>query len=206
MKLSLQINEKSALQKFFVIMTSIVILSAAGLSGAYAQTLGSHNGQGNQYSQHGNSTGHHGSYSGTGTFSRNGTVNSMNAFNHTKTGYSRGNNATSDHMLPQGSTSPSTSAITSNVTSSVSIPSWVKSNAKYWSEKQLADSDFISGLQYMIQQGILKVPPTAVNSTGTAQIPSWLRSNANLWSSGQISDSEFVQGIQYLITNGMIQQ
>lgn len=213
MRLPSQINRKiSSRQTLFVIVTAIAMFSAAGLSGAYAQVPGMHQGQGGQgqqFLQHGNFTSHQRTQGSShmGTFMRNGTVNGMNSFNHTRTGYPMKNNVTLPiHMqAPQKPVLYSTGATTANTTNT-SIPSWVKSNAKLWSTNQIADSDFVSGLQYLIQQGILKVPPTHVNSTETAQIPSWLRNNANLWSTGQISDSDFIQGIQYLISNGMIKE
>jgi len=37
------------------------------------------------------------------------------------------------------------------------IPKWIKDNAKWWSEGLISDQDYINGLQYLIQQGILKV-------------------------------------------------
>lgn len=37
------------------------------------------------------------------------------------------------------------------------IPKWIKDNAKWWSEGSISDQDYINGLQYLIQQGILKV-------------------------------------------------
>ncbi len=40
---------------------------------------------------------------------------------------------------------------------STEIPQWVKNNAKWWSEGQIGNSDFIKGIQYLIQQGIIKV-------------------------------------------------
>lgn len=35
------------------------------------------------------------------------------------------------------------------------IPQWIKNNAKLWSEKQIGDSDFIKGIQYLINNNIL---------------------------------------------------
>ena len=40
---------------------------------------------------------------------------------------------------------------------SSSIPSWIKNTAKWWSEGQVSDSDFINGLQWLIDNNILKV-------------------------------------------------
>ena len=37
------------------------------------------------------------------------------------------------------------------------IPKWIKDNAKWWAEGLISDKDYISGLQYLISQGILKV-------------------------------------------------
>ena len=37
------------------------------------------------------------------------------------------------------------------------IPQWIRDNAKWWSEGLITDEDYISGLQYLIKQGILKI-------------------------------------------------
>ena len=85
------------------------------------------------------------------------------------------------------------------------IPSWVKKNAGYWATGQVGDSDFVSGVQYLVQQGIMKIPPsTAASSSSSQQIPSWIKTNAGWWSNGQISDSDFVKGIQYLVSSGIM--
>ncbi len=89
-------------------------------------------------------------------------------------------------------------------TSDYQIPAWIKNNAKWWSEGTIGDSDFVSGIQYLIKQGIMKIPKTQ-SGTGTSQtIPSWIKNNAKWWSEGTIGDSDFVSGIQYLITQGII--
>ncbi len=100
-----------------------------------------------------------------------------------------------------------TSTTSTNNTQNIVIPSWIKNNAKWWAQGQLADDQFIQGLQYMIQHGIIQVP-TQLGSTpttsGTQQIPAWIKNNAGWWASGQIGDGQFVQGLQYMITNGII--
>ncbi|NHI03956.1 Copper binding protein, plastocyanin/azurin family [Candidatus Nitrosotalea sp. TS] len=93
-----------------------------------------------------------------------------------------------------------------NTTQTTVIPSWIKNNAKWWSQGQLGDDQFVQGLQYMIQHGIIQIP-TQTGSTaasGTQQIPAWIKNNAGWWASGQIGDDQFVQGLQYMITNGII--
>ena len=85
------------------------------------------------------------------------------------------------------------------------IPSWIKNNAKWWSNGAIGDSDFVKGIQYLIEKGIMTLPPTAVSSTSPTTIPVWVKNDAKWWSGGQIGDSEFVKGMQYLVQVGIIQ-
>ena len=39
-----------------------------------------------------------------------------------------------------------------------SIPDWVKNNAKWWAEGNISEADYVSSLQYLINQGILSIP------------------------------------------------
>lgn len=90
-------------------------------------------------------------------------------------------------------------------TGQISIPAWVKNNAKWWSENSIDDSTFASGIQYMIKQGIIQIPATAQGQASPGvQIPQWVKTNAGWWSSGQIDDQTFVAGIQYLVKIGII--
>ncbi len=90
-------------------------------------------------------------------------------------------------------------------TTEIKIPTWVKNNAKWWSEGSIDDSTFAAGIQYLIQQGVIKIPPTQSGQTiQNVKIPAWVKNNAGFWSKGQIDDSTFVNGIQWLITNGII--
>ena len=88
----------------------------------------------------------------------------------------------------------------------ISIPSWIKNNAGWWSKDQIGDSDFVLGIQFLINEGIMRIPPSTPESTSemTNEIPSWIKNNAGWWSQGVITDTDFVSGIQWLITNGII--
>ena len=44
-----------------------------------------------------------------------------------------------------------------NVDNDISIPSWIKNNAKWWSEGQIDDETFVQGLQFLIKNQILRV-------------------------------------------------
>jgi hypothetical protein len=37
------------------------------------------------------------------------------------------------------------------------IPSWIKNNAGWWADGHIDDSSFVSGLQWLISNGIMKV-------------------------------------------------
>ncbi|GKS67767.1 hypothetical protein YTPLAS73_13140 [Nitrosarchaeum sp.] len=88
----------------------------------------------------------------------------------------------------------------------VLIPEWIRNNAKWWSEGTISDSDFVSGIQYLIKHNILNVPATEehADENNNQDIPSWIKNNAGWWANGVITDDDFVNGIQYMITNGMI--
>ena len=87
----------------------------------------------------------------------------------------------------------------------IKIPQWVKNNAGWWYQNQIDANTFAQGIQYLIQQGIIKIPSTTPGqATPGVQIPSWVKNDAGFWSEGQIDDQTFVAGIQWLITNGII--
>ena len=87
------------------------------------------------------------------------------------------------------------------------IPPWVKNNAEWWSQGLIDDSDFISGIEFLIQNDIMQISTvsSSISSGGDKEIPSWIRNNADWWSQGLISDDDFVKGIQYLVEHGIIQ-
>jgi len=37
------------------------------------------------------------------------------------------------------------------------IPSWIKNNADWWSQGLITDDDFVKGIQYLVEQGIIQV-------------------------------------------------
>ncbi|MFB5597457.1 MAG: peptidase [Nitrosopumilaceae archaeon] len=86
----------------------------------------------------------------------------------------------------------------------VQIPDWVRNNAGWWAAGSIGDSDFASGIEFMIKEGIIQVPPTESTGTGESVIPEWVRNNAAWWADGLISDDDFAGGLQFLIANGII--
>jgi len=84
------------------------------------------------------------------------------------------------------------------------IPIWVKNNANWWHQRQIDDSDFISGIEYLIEQNIINMPKTEVSDSVSTEVPDWIRDVAGFWGQNSISDAEFVQSVQWLISNGIM--
>ena len=90
-----------------------------------------------------------------------------------------------------------------------SIPSWIKNNAKYWSDDKIDDATFATGIGYLINQGVINAnviasADSSISIDEQIQIPSWIKNNAKYWSEGGIGDSDFLSGIQYLVNNDVI--
>ena len=84
------------------------------------------------------------------------------------------------------------------------IPAWIKNTALWWAEGEIDDASFIQGLQFLITQGILVVPPTESTADGSGPIPSWIKNTALWWAEGEIDDASFIQGLQFLIRSGVL--
>jgi len=51
-----------------------------------------------------------------------------------------------------------TATLTINVgQAATSIPSWIKNNAGWWADGQIDDNSFVTGLQWLISNGIMKI-------------------------------------------------
>ena len=86
------------------------------------------------------------------------------------------------------------------------IPEWVKNNASWWSERQISQSEFTNGLEFLINEGIIYIPSTEPGIPGPDKtIPDWVRNTGGWWSDGQIPDSGFINAMKYLIEIGIIE-
>jgi hypothetical protein len=84
------------------------------------------------------------------------------------------------------------------------IPDWIKNNAGWWAAGSIDDDSFLNGISYLIQNGIIVIPPTDAGTEGGA-VPEWVKNTAGWWADGTIDDGTFVNAIQYLIKEGLIQ-
>ena len=84
------------------------------------------------------------------------------------------------------------------------IPDWIKFYAQNWAIGGISDTEFMSGLNFMIQNKIIVLPNLDNNSLSTGDVPSWFRNTALWWSSDLISQQEFINSIKYLIREDII--
>lgn len=90
------------------------------------------------------------------------------------------------------------------ITKPAVIPDWVKNNASWWSTGDIADTDFASGIKFLIENGIMKVDPPTSTNISSGSIPDWVKNNARGWAEGKISDDDFLSGVYFMIQNGII--
>ena len=89
--------------------------------------------------------------------------------------------------------------------SDFTVPSWIKNNAGWWADDQINDDSFVSGIQWMITNDVVILPPTELGEgDGENVIPRWVKSTAGWWSNDEINDSTFVAALRYLIGEGII--
>ena len=107
-----------------------------------------------------------------------------------------------EHGLPEGKATAYQAARYDKVSSDKIIPSWVKNNARWWTEGNLDDSDFYLSVQYLIKEGIIEIPETVSDSSMIA--PDWVKISAGWWVDGLTSDEDFIKQVEYLIKRQMI--
>ena len=87
------------------------------------------------------------------------------------------------------------------------IPTWIRTNAAWWAGNQINDTTFVSGIQYLIEEGILSVHQTdsSISQEPTSnEVPNWVKNNADWWAQGLLSDGDFLKGIEFLVKNRII--
>jgi hypothetical protein len=99
----------------------------------------------------------------------------------------------------------SSGTTTPPVSEKAQIPAWIKNNAGWWAGNEIDDNSFVQGIQYLIKEDILKIPPTTQGSSSSSnEIPAWIKNNAGWWANDEIDDDSFIQGIQFLIKEGIM--
>ena len=90
-------------------------------------------------------------------------------------------------------------------TGQIGLPFWIKDIAKMWVTDRIAGKEFSVAIEYMINNGIIKIPHTETDDDISATtIPDWVKNTAGWWAVGAIDDTEFTLALQYLVKTGII--
>ena len=91
------------------------------------------------------------------------------------------------------------------------IPGWIKNVAGWWASGDISENEFLTGIEYLINNNIISLPSISCNekiesqTTSSAEmIPDWIKNNASWWSDNLIDDIDFINGLEYLIHNKII--
>lgn len=85
------------------------------------------------------------------------------------------------------------------------VPVWIKNNASWWASGMINDSDFLRGIEYMIQENIIIIAETPLSTNSvTEEVPTWVKNTARWWADDLIGENDFVKSIQFLVQNGII--
>ncbi len=88
----------------------------------------------------------------------------------------------------------------------IQIPTFFKNVASWWSDGLIDDFEFVDGIEYLINEGIIEIPNLSQNASSNENtIPDWVRQNIGWWTNDLTSDTELVNSIQYLVEKGIIQ-
>ena len=86
------------------------------------------------------------------------------------------------------------------------IPDWIKTYAELWATGDISDSEFITGLDFMLEHNIIVIPNLQYSEQNfVSNIPNWIRNNADWWANDLISQQEFVNSLEYLIEEQIIE-
>jgi hypothetical protein len=86
------------------------------------------------------------------------------------------------------------------------IPDWIKTYAELWATGDMSDSEFITGLDFMLEHHIIVIPNLPYSEQNSvSNVPNWIRNNADWWANDLISQQEFVNSLKYLIEEQIIE-
>jgi len=91
------------------------------------------------------------------------------------------------------------------------IPNWIKNVAGWWGSGDISENEFVTGIEYLINNNIILIDFVPCNdeiqsqtTSSSKSVPDWIKNNANWWSENLIGDIDFINGLQYLIEHKII--
>jgi len=91
------------------------------------------------------------------------------------------------------------------------IPNWIKNVAGWWASGDISENEFLTGIEYLINNNIILIDFVPCNdeiqsqtTSSSKSVPDWIKNNAIWWSENLIGDIDFINGLQYLIEHRII--
>ena len=92
------------------------------------------------------------------------------------------------------------------------IPGWIKNLASWWANGEISENEFLTGIEYLINNNIISLSfiPCSITSedqnvsSSTELVPNWVKNNAKWWSEDLIGNTDFINGLDYLIEEQII--
>ena len=84
------------------------------------------------------------------------------------------------------------------------IPQWVKLNADWWVTDKISDTEFLEGIDFLFEKGIIFTPSREVIAPANWSIPPWFKISATWWFEEKITDDEFLNAIENLVEREII--
>ena len=92
------------------------------------------------------------------------------------------------------------------------IPGWIKNVASWWANGEISENEFLTGIEYLINNNIIYISFIPCNiitedqnvSSSAGLVPNWVKNNAKWWSEDLIGDTDFINGLGYLIEGQII--
>ena len=87
------------------------------------------------------------------------------------------------------------------------LPDWIKTVAGWWANNEVSETEFLSGIEYLINNNIISLtsmPCSTFGTTTTQSVPNWIKNTAGWWSEDLIEEADFVNSIEYLIKKQII--
>ena len=86
----------------------------------------------------------------------------------------------------------------------VLIPDWIRNDTVSWLDGRISDSEFLEGIDYLLEKQILTVPERKIIEESQRYIPSWVKISAGWWHEEKISDDGFTHLLENLIKRKII--
>ncbi len=104
-------------------------------------------------------------------------------------------------------------AVAQSADEDIQMPSWFKTNAKWWNDGRISDTEILNAIENLLNHGVIKLDSNEIKSTLTTDessssftpykedigIPGFVKNIFVFWQEGQVSDSEVSNAIKFLI-------